>query len=274
MPILSDSHIHSHHSGDSSTPMAFQIESAMAKGLSDICFTEHLDMDFPYENTDMEAGTFDLDLEKYHKEFIEMQRLYQQKIHLRYGIELGLQPQISASLSDFVNHHREFDEIIGSTHVCDNMDPYYPIYFEGRSEEDAYRSYFITSSQNLEAFHDFDTYGHLDYIVRYGPHKDSNYSYEKYRHCIDDILEQLVTYGIALEVNTAGLAKGMRNFNPTPSIVKRYMDMGGHMITIGSDAHISDKIAFSFDTACEILKSIGVVEYTIFHKRKPVFYRL
>ncbi len=278
MPIYADSHVHSHHSGDSETPMTFQIESAIVKGIKDLCFTEHLDLGFPYENTDLAVDTFSLDLNAYHSEFLSMQELFRDRIHLRFGIELGLQAQICDQLKDFVASTEqsgfEFDEIIGSTHVSDGMDPFYPCYFEGRSEKEAYRSYFLHSAENLEAFHDFDTYGHLDYIVRYGPTQDQNYSYEQYKEVIDPILEQLVAYGIALEVNTAALAKGMRNFNPTPSVVKRYLSMGGHMITLGSDAHTPDRIGYAFDRACDTLKAIGVTEYVVFNHRKPSFYSL
>ena len=70
-----------------------------------------------------------------------------------------------------------FDFIIGSSHLCNGKDPYDAGFFAGRSEEEAYREYFGSIIDNLEEFHDFDIYGHLDYVVRYGPDQDKFYTY-------------------------------------------------------------------------------------------------
>ena len=84
----------------------------------------------------------------------------------------------------------DFDFVIGSTHLCKGMDPYYPEYFEKfSSEEEAIRAYFAETLENLKCHDDYDVLGHLDYIVRVAPTKDKNYSYDKYKDAIDPILE-------------------------------------------------------------------------------------
>ena len=273
--IRSDFHMHSYHSGDSDTPMEDQIRAALSLGLSSVCFTEHLDMDWPYQNTpDLEPGTFDLDLAAYRQEYLRLRDKYRDRLHIFYGVELGLQPHLGDRLGAFTADHPEFDFILGSTHVSRQMDPYYSIFFEGRTEEEAYRTYFTDSLLSLRAFHQIDSYGHMDYVVRYGPNQDRFYSYERYRDVIDPILDLLLDHDIALEINTAGLSKGLSQCNPCTGIVRRYRQMGGRKITVGADAHAPAGIAAGFDTAAAILTEAGFDTYYTFEGRQAVPHRI
>ncbi len=273
--IRSDFHMHSYHSGDSDTPMEDQIRAALSLGLSSVCFTEHLDMDWPYQNTpDLEPGTFDLDLAAYRQEYLRLRDKYRDRLHIFYGVELGLQPHLGDRLGAFTADHPDFDFILGSTHVSRQMDPYYSIFFEGRTEEEAYRTYFTDSLLSLRAFHQIDSYGHMDYVVRYGPNQDRFYSYERYRDVIDPILDLLLEHDIALEINTAGLSKGLSQCNPCTGIVRRYRQMGGRKITVGADAHAPAGIAAGFDTAAAILTEAGFDTYYTFEGRQAVPHRI
>ena len=268
--ILADYHVHSRHSGDSQAPMEGHVRAALERGLRYLCFTEHFDMDWPYENTpDLAPGFFDLDLKAYSEEFLSLKEKYEGRICLAMGIELGLQPHLGPGLSSYMKENPGFDFVIGSVHVSRGMDPYYPVFFEGVTEEEAYRRYFADARASLEAFHDFDTCGHLDYVVRYGPSKDLNYRYEDYKDLIDPVLEILVTHGICLEINTANLAKGCRNPSPAPAVIRRFKDMGGCGVTVGSDAHDPSFTGCRFDAAADILKEAGFREYTVFLNRVP-----
>ena len=268
--ILADFHLHTRHSGDSSAPMESHITAALEKGLSRLCFTEHLDMDWPYENTpDLPEGFFDLDLAAYRKEFLDLKEEYRGRIRLAMGIELGLQPHLGPRLSSYLQENPVFDFVIGSVHLSRRMDPYYPVFFEGITERDAYRRYFEDVRLSLEAFHDFDSLGHLDYVVRYGPSRDLYYTYEDYKDLIDPILEILVSEGICLEVNTANLVKGCRYPSPAPAVIRRYKEMGGRGVTVGSDAHDSAYTGARFEEAARILKDAGFKEYTVFENRTP-----
>ena len=151
----------------------------------------------------------DLDLTAYRQEYLRLRDKYRDRLDIFYGVELGLQPHLGDRLKAFAAAHPEFDFILGSTHVSRQMDPYYPIFFEGRTEEEAYLTYFTDSLLSLRAFHQIDSYGHMDYVVRYGPHQDRFYSYERYQDVIDPILDLLLAHDIALEINTAGFSKGL-----------------------------------------------------------------
>ena len=167
MPILSDCHLHTHHSGDSEAPMEDMIRRGIELGLTTMCFTEHNDFGFP-EYPDLPADAFLLNVDSYLYELLALREKYAGQIKLLFGLELGLQPEVFRENAILARSY-EFDFIIGSSHLVNGKDPYYPDCFEGRTDEEVYRAYFEAELANVRKFSNFDVYGHLDYIVRYGP---------------------------------------------------------------------------------------------------------
>lgn len=268
MSITTDFHSHSEFSDDCSTPMEEMVEKAISLGMSHLCFTEHMDPDYPVNNPD--GLNFFLDTPAYYKKWKDMKEKYKNKISLLWGVELGIQPHITEKLEAFTASH-PFDFVIASSHLLYREDPYYPDFFKNRREETVYADYFKEILQNITSFSDFDVYGHLDYIVRYGPHKDTRYSYEKYREIFDELLRALIDKGKGLEINTGGLKYGLKDLHPLTDILKRYRCFGGEIITIGSDAHHPEFLQHQFLRAEEVLKSCGFKYHTIFQNRKPEF---
>ncbi len=272
MPILSDCHLHTSFSGDSDTPMEEMILQGIRQGLTTMCFTEHNDFEYP-DSPDGPGSIFLLNTDSYLYDLIKYKEKYADKIRILFGVELGLQPSVMRQNAVYAKSH-DFDFIIGSSHLCNGRDPYYPDFYEGRTDAEAYLEYFESILENIKKFSNFDVYGHLDYVVRYGRTKDENYSYEQYGDIFDAILELLIDKGKGIEINTGGLKKGMRDMHPCRDIVKRYRELGGEIITIGSDSHDAAHIADSFDLAGDMLKACGFQYYTIFEKRTPEFKRL
>lgn len=272
MPVTADFHLHSSFSGDSETPMEEMILKGIEQGLTTMCFTEHNDFDYP-PSEDEPENIFLLNPDSYLYDLLKLKEKYADKIKILYGVEIGLQPHLSKKNAAFIKAN-EYDFVIASSHVADGMDPYYPSFYEGRSQEEAYREYFESILANLKVFGNFDVYGHLDYVVRYGPKKNEGYSYERYRDIFDQILNKIISMEKGIELNTAALAKGMKEPNPCTDILKRYRELGGEIVTIGSDAHKPEQIAFAFDRAARILISCGFKYYTTFENRSPSFEKL
>ncbi len=265
--IRFDFHMHSAHSGDSSEAMETMIEEAIGKGLTGICFTEHLDEDFPEGDEDFD---FSLDTEAYHEHFLECRDRYKEKIRLFFGVEYGLQPHLKERLGEYTGKY-PFDMVIGSSHIVNGKDPYLPYYYEGRSEREAYLEYFENVLECVRCFDDFDVYGHLDYVVRYGPNKDRHYSYNEYSDIISEILKTIIDKGKGIEVNSGGFSHGLDHPNPREDVLKRYRELGGEVITVGSDAHRAEMIAYRFDDIRRILTGAGFKHITVFENRKPGF---
>lgn len=260
-----DQHMHCNFSGDSDALPEDMIKAGIAHGLSGICFTDHLDYDYPEE-----PNIFLLDFDNYFKELSDLREKYADKISVNIGIELGLQPQ-AAGQNLAVAEKYPFDFIIGSSHVVNHMDPYYPEFFAGRDEDAAYMEYFESVLENINSGVDFDVYGHIDYVVRYGPNKNAFYTYEKFKDIIDEILTQLISKGKGIEVNTGGFKYGLGHPNPTEDIIKRYRELGGEIITMGADAHVPEYVAYEFNKTAQIIKNCGFKYYTVFKNRKAEF---
>ena len=266
-PVLWDCHMHSSFSADSPTPMEDMIKQAIQARLTGICFTEHLDPDYPKTPDNLE---FSLDIPSYHSQLMKLKDAYKEQIEIHFGIELGLQLHLGEYFHDLLEKY-PFDFVIGSSHLVHGADPYYPEFFQGRSEQRAYMEYFESILENLSAFDEMDTYGHLDYIVRYGPNQNKFYSYGRYQDILDEILRKLIKKNVGLEVNTGGYHYRLGEPNPCTAIIRRYKALGGKIITIGADAHTPDKVGYAFDRAAQVLKECGFRYYTIFKERKPEF---
>lgn len=273
MSVKTDFHLHSSFSGDSTASMESMILKGIALGLTHMCFTEHNDFDFPPYMDITTADTFLLNADTYLYDLLKYREKYKDRIHILFGAELGLQPHLARANAAFAKSH-DYDFIIGSSHVCNGKDPYYPAFYEGRSEEEAYCEYFQSIIDNIKKFTNFDVYGHLDYVVRYGPNKDTKYSYAKYQDLLDAILKLLIENGKGIEINTGGVVKGLRELHPCTAVIKRYHELGGEIITIGSDAHKPEAITAYFHRAEDVLKECGFRYYTIFEKRIPEFIKI
>lgn len=259
--IYSDFHTHSSFSSDSSEPPVQMVRSAYEKGLRIICLTEHMDYDYP-------GGEFLLDTAAYRGELMRVKAEYADKTEVLFGVELGLMDYLAPRLNEFAEAW-DFDFIIGSSHLVNGKDPYYPEYFREFGSKNGILRYFESILANILAFDNFDVYGHLDYVVRYSPEK--KYDPLDYREIIDGILKALITRGKGIEINTAGIASGMGYPNPNEFIVRRFKELGGEIVTVGSDAHDRTRVAADFDRAQSVLETAGFDRYAVFRRRRAEF---
>ncbi len=184
-----------------------------------------------------------------------------------------MQPHVARDNVRFIKEH-EYDFVIASVHICGGKDPYYPEYFEDKEEEEALREYLEETFRNIKVFGNFDCLGHLDYIIRYCKKMDRQYEYAKYQDIMDKILSYLIDREKALELNTAGIRKGMTEMNPRREVLKRYRGLGGELVTVGSDAHRAQDVASAFDKAQEFLEECGFDYYTVYNGRIAMMKKL
>lgn len=262
-----DYHIHTQFSGDSDTPVRSMLDQAVSLGLKEVCITDHIDYDYPND-----PNLFLFNLDEYFSTLLALQKEYQSTLSIKIGMEYGLMPHLGEKLKQLASSY-PFDFIIGSSHVVDQIDPYYPAYWEGKQEEEGILQYFESILKNLHTCSDFDVYGHIDYIVRYLPSQKKSYSYEIYQEVIEQCLRKLIAMGKGIEMNTAGFKYGLNAPNPKTEIIQRYRELGGEIITIGSDGHTPQHLAYGFERVRSILEQCGFQYITLFQKRKPEFIR-
>lgn len=266
--IQADYHMHTSFSLDSEAEPESMIQGAIQKGLKRICITDHEDHGYIYEGNE-----FTFSVPDYFDTLEKLKEKYRDQIDIRIGVEIGLQPDLGSYYHEYVNSY-PFDFVIGSQHLVGGEDPYEPEFFERRSDKEAYREAFVEMLLDIKATSDFDVLGHLDYVVRYGINQEKEYSYREFSDEIDDVLKYLIEHGKGIELNTAGLKYGLPFAHPCPDVLKRYRELGGEIITIGSDAHKPEHLAYDFHRVKYILEDAGFKYYTEFLKRKPVFKQL
>lgn len=262
--ITADLHTHSFFSSDSSEPTENIVRAAYERGLKTICLTEHMDFDYP-------GGEFILDTDKYRAELARVRDMFAGKIEVLFGVELGLMDTLAPRLYEYTSGF-DFDFIIGSSHLVDGADPYYPEYFGNLGDRNGILRYFESILANISVYDNFDVYGHLDYAVRYSRAK--NYSPADYRDITDEIIKKLVSMGKGIELNTAGLKYGLGWAHPHPDLLRRCRELGIEIVTVGSDGHKAEHIAWEFEAAGEILKAAGYEYYAVFRERKPEFVKI
>lgn len=283
--IAFDCHMHTNYSSDSQEPMEEQIKGSIDAGLKGICITDHMDLYYP-DIEDMNM-TFMYDIDSNYKDIDLFRDRYSGKLEILKGIELGLrnEPDLAEKTAKEYNSlidRSDIDFIIGSTHCLEYCDPYLPKYWEHHTPVDGLRKYFLAVLDNIRNNTCFDSLGHLDYLVRYVPVCESgekawagpaDYHVGDYGDIIDEILRSIIDRGIALEVNSAGLKYGIGFAHPKTEILRRYRELKGELITIGSDSHRQCHVAYDFPVVEEMLKSLGFDYYAVYRKRKPNMFK-
>ena len=190
--ILADCHVHSSFSDDCDTAVEQMIETAILQGRKYFYITDHHDFDYPA----MDDGvTFQLAQEPYIQRMEELKHQYKNKIDIRIGVELGLMAHIKEKTEAYAKAYN-YDFIIGSSHLVNGIDPYYPEYYTDKNEYQAYEQYFLSILDNVKTYDTFHVYGHLDYIMRYVPNQTKPYDPMDYSDIFREILKTIIDNGL------------------------------------------------------------------------------
>jgi len=254
-----DFHMHSTVSFDAKDTAKDMLAAAEAMGLREICFTDHIDytpqMDMVFDTGEYRAA---------------YENLQSEKVLIRRGMEYGLEPgnqqQLKMDLKRF-----PFDFVIGSVHLVQGQDVYLEPYWQGKTYERAIGLFLENTLACVESHEDYDVLGHLTFIAkaRANPKREL-IAYEAHKALFDEILRQLVRHEKGMEVNTSGvdLCGGTL---PTLDFVRRFHELGGRIVTVGSDAHNCQRVGqYSFQVVQELKKIFGYV--CTFEGRKPIFH--
>jgi histidinol-phosphatase (PHP family) len=257
-----DYHIHTSLSADCDIDMMRMAAAAQQKGLKEICFTDHHDFDFPC------GVDCTVDFKLYAKQYQEVKAAYPQ-INIRKGIEAGLEPHNFHRFADLLRDE-ELDYIVGSVHVINGYDPYFEEFWQKNTKQEAFDEYARLSLECVRAADFYDVFGHLGYISKYCPFEDNLFIYSDYKDVVDEILKILIERGQGLEVNTSGLIK-TGNLLPDLPIIQRFKQLGGEIVTVGSDAHTNDLVGYAADYTLDALKTLGFKYVCAFDKREARF---
>jgi len=259
-----DYHMHTRVSFDGHDTGLQMATAAKTAGLKEICFTDHLDYD-PLGK----MGVMAFDTDAYN---VEYDHLEIPGLKIRRGMEFGMTVDNRSQLRQDLQR-RPFDFVLGSIHFVDDLDVYYEDYWQGKTVFQAERRFLEATLDCVRLHEDFDVLAHLTYIAKTHCHPAPRpVPFDEHRELIDEILKVLVEKGKGMEMNSSGVDR-CGGFLPTADYFRRFKELGGQIITIGSDAHQSHRVGQYSREACEILKDIFGYVCT-FEDRKPIFHKL
>lgn len=265
-----DSHMHSIISRDSDAPRADMAKGAIDHGISEICFTDHFDI------TDID-GSYNPDFNWFPARMEQRKALdaWGDQVKIRYGIEIGNVPT-DLHAAERVQEEPGLDFVICSVHnlsiQAGRLDFYDYVYQDPQTCYAHLDDYFHSMLRSAQ-WGKFDIFGHIPYPMRYMRDRDGqDVNLDRYQDQIREILKVIISKGKGIEVNT-------KNWSPRIEqdyiqLMTHYRELGGEIVTVGSDAHSPDAVGANIPRVYGILKDIGFQYVAAFEARNPHFISL
>lgn len=282
--MYADYHVHTEYSDDSLYPMEEVVKDAIRLGLDEICFTDHVDYgikpdwDGPEPIVWRRGGSGEpdkiplanVDYPRYEAEIRKLQEKYRWQITLRMGLEFGMQVH-TIPLYEKLFARYPFDFILLSVHQVEDKEFWNQDFQRGRTREEFNRRYYEELLALVRRYRHYSVLAHPDLIARYdsaGP-----WPFEKLRPILTEILKTVIADGKGIEVNTSCHRYGLKDLTPSRDILRLYRELGGTVLTIGSDSHKKEHLGAFIRETMDELKEMGFEQFCTFEGMKPVFHR-
>lgn len=274
--MICDYHVHSYYSDDSEYPMEDIILDAIYKGIDQLCFTDHVDYGIKTDpmgkdESELKGKVLNVNYPAYFAEIAELRKKYEGRISIKQGMEFGVQthtiPQYEKLFSEY-----PFDFIILSCHQVEDQEFWTQDFQSGRTRQEYNERYYEEILRVIKAYRNYSVLGHLDLIARYDRY--GAYPFENVSEIIGEILRQAIADGKGIELNTSSFRYGLADWTPSTDILKLYRDLGGTVLTIGSDSHEPEHLGAHIGKAMEMLKDLGFRYYCTYDGMEPIFRRL
>ena len=268
--MYADYHVHTEFSDDSREPMEKQIERAIELGLEEICFTDHVDYGIKKdweEGNIMWRGGDGVNYDSSQKDPLA------NVDYVRQGLEFGVQTITVPRYEKLLERYGgKLDFVLLSMHQVDNKELWNQDFQQGKSQKEYNEAYYEEILRVIRKFKNYSVLAHLDLIVRYD--REGVYPFSRVKDIVAQILRTAIADGKGIELNTSSWHYGLSDTQPSKEILRLYRDLGGRILTIGSDAHTTRYLGDHIKEAQQILKEIGFTEVCTFDRMEPVFHRL
>jgi histidinol-phosphatase (PHP family) len=261
------------------------VEAAIRAGISIYSITDHCELNRFYsighygkKTSDYEYETYDngVDFENSMVENEECKkRLSEEKKNIKFlsGIELG-QASSDIGLAESLIADRRLDFVIASLHQLEGLDDFAFIKYNEYNDDELFAlcERYFEELKRLCAWGKFDVLGHLTYVLRYlEGNAGRKLNLKLFHEVIRECFKLLIHAGKGIEVNTSGLRQKYGKTFPDTSILKIYHDVGGEILTVGSDSHNPADVGKGIPEAYEMIKEIGFKWLVFYEKHEPHF---
>lgn len=258
-----DSHNHTLFSEDCTSTLDDMILSAIHKGIRYYTITDHLDLDYQDKRF-----TFNLDHITRKQAIMQAKIKYKDHINIYYGLECGVQPHIIFDAEAIIKREN-FDFVIASMHTTHKHDLYTQAFYVNLTPLEAYRAYLKEFTHCLETMESYCVVGHLDVVKRYHLAL-CEVSLADIKADVITLLAVIIRKGKGIEINTSGYNDCFNHAFPHPTILQWYYDLGGRIITIGSDAHFPEKIGQHYQDALQCIQACGFKHIMYYENMVPI----
>lgn len=261
--LFADYHIHTEESFDGSHKAAEMLEAAVSAGLGAVALTDHCDLGSPefYDS-------FDIDVGRQRRKFDAVAPHFEGRLDVRFGIELG-QPNQQPAKADQILRENTFDFVLGSLHNLSGEKDFYFLDYHRLDVSKLLTRYFDELIEMVEC--DFDVLGHLTYPWRYLSEAGLEQTWHDFEEQIRLIYQRLIELGRGIEINTSGLRRSMGVTMPDLPLVRLFRELGGEIITVGSDAHEPAHVGAGIRQGIAIAREAGFTSIALYRGRRPQF---
>lgn len=276
--MFADYHVHTEFSDDSTYLMEQVVKDAIDMKMDEICFTDHVDYGI---KVDWDCGQpiqyrgknplANVDYPVYASKIRKLQDLYKMQINIKMGMEFGVQTHTIPQYEDLFQKY-PFDFIILSIHQVEDKEFWTQDFQKGRSQKEYNERYYEEMLNVIKNYQNYSVLGHMDLIARYD--KNGIYPFEKVEPIISEILKIVIENGKGIELNTSYHRYGLKDATPSVNILKRYRELGGDIITIGSDSHNAKQLGTYIEDGKQLLKSLGFRYFCTYDSMHPTYHSL
>ena len=277
--MLADYHVHCMFSDDSWYAPDEVAEDAWRMNLDEICFTDHVDYGIKPDWADALTAKvmggqrlLNVDYEAYFPCIAELRERYAGRLAIKSGLEFGVQthtiPQFDSLWEAYAD---EFDFILLSIHQVGDLEFWTGEFQEGRTQQEYNRAYYEELFEVATTFTHWSVLAHLDLIKRYDP--AGILGFPANRDLVAATLEHVIAQGKGIELNTSSIRYGLTDSQPAAEVLRLYRDLGGTVITLGSDSHTPEHLGAYLRHYQHYLASLGFEGFHTFDKMVPTFHR-
>lgn len=276
--MLADYHVHCMFSDDSWYPPQKVAQDAWRLNLDEICFTDHVDYGVkPDWNDALSARVMDgarvlnVDYDAYFSAIAQVRKEFEDRLVVKTGLEFGAQTHTIGqfnALWDAWGH--ELDFVLLSIHQVGDAEFWTGDFQRGRTQDEYNHAYYQELYNVATTFEHYSVLAHVDLIKRYDP--AGIQAFPAHRDLIAATLEHAIAHNKGIELNTSSFRYGLSDLQPAREILRLYRDLGGEILTLGSDSHEPAHLGAYLRYCQRQLAELGFAGFYTFDHMEPAFH--
>lgn len=261
---LIDMHSHSDNSPDGIHSPMFVCEQAVKNNLRAVAITDHCEID-KFFTQKYNSAIFHSYFES-----AKARSAFEGQLLVLLGIEIG-QPFSNISLADTVISKQPYDVVLASVHTPKGYTQDIKEIEYDKIDVYKFMNEYFEQLIELANWDGCDVLTHITCPMRRIQGKyNIDFDYSKTQKVTDKLFETMIKNNKALEINTSGLRQPIARTMPDVNLISQYYNLGGRLITIGSDSHSAYDVGKGIAEGMQIAKDCSFENVTFYVNREAM----